>query len=123
MTVLRNPTVGALLLILVVAALGVFVGCSSEKAEDTQATTETAAEETQAATETAAEEAVELASFDNPKEGICPVCTMKVEKGYIEVANVTEKKYACCSAGCVAALTENPDKYLAAKDGHEGHNH
>lgn len=118
MTVLRNPMVGALFVFLVVVAVGVFTGCGSEKAEDTQATTE------EAAAETAGEAAVDLASFDNPKEGICPVCAMKVEKGYIEVATITDKKYACCSAGCVATLAENPDKYLtAAEEGHEGHNH
>jgi len=117
-----NSVISTLLVILVIAALGVFLGCgSSEEKAETQAT----AEETGAEATTAAEEtAVDLASFDNPKEGICPVCKMKVEAGYVEVANITEKKYACCSAGCVAALTEDPDKYLMAEaDAHEGHDH
>ena len=122
MSAIRKSVVSTLFLILVIAAVGVFLGCSSsEEKADTQATTEETAAE---ATATAEETAVDLASFDNPKEGICPECKMKVEKGYIEVASVTDKKYACCSAGCVAALTEDPDKYLMAEgDGHEGHDH
>jgi hypothetical protein len=109
---------------IVVMTFGIYMGCSKEAA-DTETAAETDVEETKDAVETAAEEAeVDLAAFNNPKEGICPVCQMKVEKGYIEVASVTDKKYACCSAGCVTALTEDPDKYLkVAEEGHEGHNH
>ena len=120
---------GAIVMLVLVTAVafGVFVGCSSSETDKTEtATTET--QETMAeATETAAETAVDLAAYDNPKEGVCPACGMKISAEHLEVVKINDKEYACCSAGCVAMLTENPDKYLAADaaepTGHEGHDH
>ncbi len=116
-----------LLVIVTAIAVGVFVGCSSSETDKTEtATTET--QETMAeATETATETAVDFASYANPKEGVCPACGMKVSAEHLKVAKINDKEYACCSAGCVAMITEDPDKYLAADasepTGHEGHNH
>ena len=98
------------MLVLVTAiAVGVFVGCSSSETDKT----ETATTETQETMAEATETAVDFASYANPKEGVCPACGMKVSAEHLEVAKIGEKEYACCSAGCVAMITEDPDKYLA----------
>ncbi len=52
------------------------------------------------------------AAYDNPKKGIDPVCGMTLEREYVEVAVIGDKKYACCSVGCAEMLKANPDKYL-----------
>jgi YHS domain-containing protein len=83
-----------------------------QKSEEPQATPGT--EETQPAEESqSTQETTDwTAAYDNPKPGIDPVCGMTVEREYVEVATIGDKKYACCSAGCVAMLTADPDKYL-----------
>ncbi len=126
MTTPRGVAISILILSIIV--FGVFLGCGSKETADTEATADhsmqtmdkPAAETTEAAEATGED----LAAYDNPKVGICPVCQMTLEEGYIEVASIGDKKYACCSAGCVAALTQDPDTYLMTSDkGHEGHSH
>ena len=127
MTTLRGLAVGVLAVSLI--AVGVLLGCSSKETADDQTTTDQAATENMqemdhSATGTAETVSEDLAAYDNPEVGIDPVCGMKVEPGYIEVATIGDKKYACCSASCAAKLMENPDKYLTASaEGHEGHDH
>lgn len=83
-----------------------------QKSQDTQVPQGT--QESQATEESqSTQETVDwTAAYDNPKPGIDPVCGMTVEREYVEVATIGDKKYACCSAGCVAMLTANPDKFL-----------
>lgn len=83
-----------------------------QKSPDTQVPQGT--QEPQATTEsqTTQETADWTTAYDNPKPGIDPVCGMTLEREYVEVATIGDKKYACCSAGCVEMLTANPDKYL-----------
>ncbi|UCH85056.1 MAG: hypothetical protein JSW50_05035 [Candidatus Latescibacterota bacterium] len=121
---MRTRVLGILVIAVFVMTMGVYLGCSKEKT-DAETAAEEVTEDTQAAAETPAKETgAELAAYANPEVGVCPVCKMKVEAGYIEVAAVDDKKYACCSAGCVAELAKAPDKYLtAAEEGHEGHDH
>ena len=108
----------------VVLAVGLFVGCSSDGGEEAATTEEAVATEEPAVAEDQAKEVAEaLLAYANPKTGMCPVCDMKVEVAQIKEAKIEDKKYACCSASCVAKLTEDPDKYLVAKTGHEGHGH
>ena len=112
------------LVIALALAVGLFVGCSKSETEDAATAAKETVDKAKEVAATADEKAVDLASFDNPKKGICPVCAMNVEAAYVEVAEIDEKKYACCSERCVAMVKENPDKYLhASADGHEGHNH
>ena len=116
---------GAVVLLVLVTAIavGVFVGCSSDDTDKA----ETATAETQETMAEATEAAVDFAAYANPKEGVCPACGMKVNAEHIKVAKIDDKEYACCSAGCVAMIIEDPAKYLAADaaetTGHEGHNH
>lgn len=112
------------LVVALVIAVGVFVGCSSSETEEAATAAKGTVDKAKEVAATAEEQAVDLASFDNHEEGVCPVCKMNVEAAYVEVAKVEEKKYACCSERCVAMLQEAPDKYLTAEaTGHEGHNH
>ncbi len=112
------------LMVALVIAVGVFVGCSSSETEEAATAAQGTVDKAKEVAATAEEKVVDLASFDNPKVGVCPVCKMNVEAAYVEIAKVDEKEYACCSERCVAMLQETPDKYLMAEaTGHEGHNH
>lgn len=112
------------LVVALALAVGVFVGCSGSETEEAATAAKGTVDKAKEVAATADEKAVDLASFDNPKKGVCPVCVMNVEAAYVETAEIEDKKYACCSASCVAKLTETPDKYLAHEhDPHEGHNH
>jgi len=65
-------------------------------------------------------------SYSNPAAGQCPVCEMKLEPAHVQVAEISGKKYACCSTNCATKLTENPAKFLSAAaeaGSHEGHTH
>ena len=116
--------VSILLVIAAVVVLGALVGCSSGDGDEATTGYNEAVDKTEDVAKKAEERAVDLASFDNPEEGICPVCKMNVEAAYVEVATVGDKKYACCSARCVSMLQDAPDKYLTADaTGHEGHDH
>jgi hypothetical protein len=121
---LSMKKVSVLLMIAAVLAFGAFVGCSSGDGDEAATGYTETVDKAEDVAAKAEETAVDLASFDNPEEGVCPVCKMKVEAAYVEVAEIDEKKYACCSARCVAMLIETPDKYLTADaTGHEGHGH
>ena len=126
---------GVLMIVLMSA---VYLGCGSKEktespAEKAAATTESAqpADDAQKAQEPYATEPVPgsqpaaesqtapaaddwAAAYDNPKKGIDPVCGMTLEREYVEVAMIGDKKYGCCSVGCVEMLKANPDKYLKA---------
>lgn len=107
-----------LAVVTIVMMSAVYLGCGSkEKAESPAEKSEKAAtttESSQPAAESQAPQEAEdwAAAYDNPKKGIDPVCGMTLEREYVEVATIGDKKYACCSAGCVEMLTANPDKYL-----------
>lgn len=112
------------LVIALVLAVGVFVGCSSSETEETATAYTGTVDKAKDVAAQAEEAAVDVAAFANPEKGVCPVCKMNVEAAYVEIAKVDEKEYACCSERCVAMLQETPDKYLMAEaTGHEGHNH
>jgi hypothetical protein len=116
--------VSVLFMIAAVFAFGSFIGCSSGDGDEAATGYTETVDKAEDVAAKAEEKAVDLASFDNPEVGVCPVCKMKVEAAYVEVAEVDDKKIACCSARCVAMVTESPDKYLAADaTGHEGHDH
>ena len=125
----RSRVLTVMLLVVSVAVTGVLLGCGSKETAETETTSDQMATQETHETQDAGQPATEavdeaLAAYDNPQPGICPVCKMRVEKGYVEVASVGEHEYACCSDRCVAMLAENPDKYLTAEEeGHEGHAH
>jgi len=83
-----------------------------QKSQDTQVPEGTQEPQATEQSQTTQETADWTAAYDNPKPGIDPVCGMTLEREYVEVATIGDKKYACCSAGCVAMLTANPEKYL-----------
>ena len=121
--------------VVIIMALAALAGCGSkEKAESTATEKMTTSSEqpdvagqqkTEAAPET--QQAVDWSAYSNPKPGVDPVCQMNLEPGYVEVATIEGKKYACCSSRCVAMLSQNPDQYLSAaasaEESHEGHTH
>jgi len=122
--------------VVIIMALAALAGCGSkEKTESaTQKSEAPAADKTMAGTESqgvAGEQktqpAADWSEYSNPKPGVDPVCQMNLEPGYVEVATIEGKKYACCSARCVSMLEQNPDQYLSAaastEDSHEGHTH
>jgi hypothetical protein len=125
--------------LVIVAAMAAYIGCaSSQKADSTkkeepatgttpETTTDTTSQGTygqksgQGALETA--QAADWSAYSNPKPGICPVCQMALERAYIEEVTIAEKKYACCSARCVALLSDSPDQYLTAAASVESQEH
>lgn len=118
MTVLRFLAIGMLIL-----ALGVALGCGSkEKAEPQSAATDAPATTAKKAVDAAKEAAGDIATLANPKEGIDPVCGMKLDEHRL-VIEVDGKKYGFCSAACAEEFQANPEKYLTADAGHEGHDH
>ncbi len=116
--------------LVIVAAMAVYIGCgSSQKTDPTKkeepasgtmrdSTADTISQGTyggrmgKGTQETA--QAADWSAFSNPKPGICPVCQMALERAYVEEVTIAENKYACCSARCVALLSESPDQYLSA---------
>ncbi|UCG51854.1 MAG: hypothetical protein JSW58_17085 [Candidatus Latescibacterota bacterium] len=125
MKAMRSLTMSIVVVGVIALAFGVLFGCSAKEEAEPQATEETGEAQTEQAEQPAEAAEAEVVAYDNPKEGICPVCQMKVEEGHIEVAKIDDKNYACCSARCVTMLTENPVQYLTQEEeaGHEGHQH
>jgi YHS domain-containing protein len=128
--------------VVIILALAALASCGSkEKTESaaqkseapatdkTMAGTESQGVSGEQKTETAPETqpAADWSAYSNPKPGVDPVCQMNLEPGYVEVATIEGKKYACCSARCVSMLEQNPDQYLSAaasaEGSHEGHTH
>ncbi len=111
-----------LAVVTIVMMSAVYLGCGSkekaespaEKTEKAATTTEAAQPQTTSETQTAPETEDWAAAYDNPKKGIDPVCGMTLEREYIEVATIGDKKYALCSVGCAEMLKADPDKYLKA---------
>lgn len=103
--------------LMIVMLSAVVLGCGSkEKAESPAEKAATTTESSQPAAESQPAQPNDdwAAAYDNPKKGIDPVCGMTLERDYIEVATIGDKKYACCSMGCVEMLKADPDKYLKA---------
>jgi YHS domain-containing protein len=127
----RNRFVGALVVIMVVA---LSASCGTKKETEPASTEKATTSESQggygqmksqASPDTA--QAADWSAYSNPKAGVCPVCQMTLNPAYVEEVTIEGKKYACCSARCVATLSESPDEYLSAaastEDTHEGHDH
>jgi YHS domain-containing protein len=123
----KNKWWNVILVGLLVAALGVCLGCSSED----KAEVETAAESTGKTVDDAAKTASDVidkakdlkVAVANPDPKKDPVCGMAVTYDLIET--IDGKPYAFCSKACAKKFADDPEKYLAAatKDPHEGHNH
>ena len=123
----RNKWLNLVLVGLLVAAIGVYLGCSSKEKADTESAAETAGETIETAKK-AATDAIDKAkdlkvAVANPDPKKDPVCGMEVTYDLIET--IDGKPYAFCSKACAKKFAEDPEKYLAAatKDPHEGHNH
>jgi YHS domain-containing protein len=108
--------------IAIVMMAAIYLGCGSkekaespaEKTEKAATTTESSQPQATSETQTAPDTEDWAAAYDNPKKGIDPVCGMTLEREYVEVATIGDKKYALCSVGCAEMLKADPDKYLKA---------
>jgi hypothetical protein len=124
---------GVLAALVIVTAMAAYIGCASNEKSESTKTEGTAADTrsqstygepmSQATPDTA--QAADWSAYSNPKPGFCPVCQMVLTPAYVEEVTIAEKKYACCSARCVAMLSQNPDQYLSAaaslEESHEAH--
>jgi YHS domain-containing protein len=105
---------------------GIYAGCSSEEAADTEAVADKPADSpkqtTYGRTVDKAQETV--AALANPKVGTDPVCGMAIDENAV-IVTIDGKEYGLCSQKCADDLMADPEKYLvaAATEGHEGHNH
>ena len=121
MKTLKGVTTRILIGVAVVLALGAYVGCSSEEADEPQATAD-AVRKTKTPAAGTVQKARDLAQvLSNPKEGLDPVCGMAVDGS--TVVTVKDRNYGVCSQNCADLLQENPDKYLVAAGDHDGHDH
>jgi len=121
-----------LIVVLIGLLAGLFAACSSsEEQADAQAdqatdATAQATDQKQTTYGRAVQRAEDtVAELANPKVNTDPVCGMAVDETSI-IVTIADKDYAVCSERCAETLQADPDKYLVAsagEDGHEGHNH